>query len=59
MINVPWLPVRPEDPKCGHRKKKKSKVSCELPPDHKREYVGGVFYPLHQGRDRAMRWHTW
>lgn len=59
MINVPWLPVRPGDQQCGHRRNKRSVVPCELPPDHDTVYVGGLLYPWHLGRDKAGRWHSW
>jgi hypothetical protein len=61
MINIPWLPVKGET--CGKTRAKTDKkhriIRCELPPDHQTVYVGGLLYPYHTGRDRALRWYTW
>lgn len=58
MINIPWLPVEGET--CHKRKGKRwSHTYCELPPNHQKEYVGGLIYPWHLGRDTAKRWHSW
>jgi hypothetical protein len=61
MINIPWLPVEGET--CGKTKARKNKknasIRCELPVDHATVYVGGLLYPSHLGRDKALRWHSW
>lgn len=61
MINVSWLPVQGEtcDRPLARKRKKTAKIRCELPPNHQTEFVGGLIYPWHLGRNKAMRWFSW
>lgn len=55
--DLSWL--QDDGPCCGAYRRPKGRVTCELPPDHQTELVGGVLYRWHLGRDKLGRWHHW